>query len=51
MVKAGKVAPEQAIVLTPAQNGTLTDLISQYFASPTSTAAFVDSFVSMLKNA
>ena len=51
MVKAGKVAPEQAIVLTPAQNGTLTDLISQYFAAPTATAAFVDSFAAMLKNA
>ncbi|MDR3473937.1 MAG: ABC transporter substrate-binding protein [Devosia sp.] len=51
MAKAGKVAPEQAIVLTPAQNGVLTDLVSQYFTSPTSTAAFVDKFVAMLKNA
>jgi len=50
MVKAGKIAPEQAIVLTPSQNGALTDLISQYFAAPTATSQFVDGFVSMLKN-
>jgi glucose/mannose transport system substrate-binding protein len=49
-VKAGKVAPEHAIVLPPSKVGALTDLISQYFAAPTSTPQFVDDFVSMMKN-
>jgi glucose/mannose transport system substrate-binding protein len=37
-LKEGKVAPEHAILITPAKVGTLTDLIGDYWSNPATTA-------------